>query len=240
MCSNTLKYITIANDFIQRSVTRLPNRLRLKWSLSKVSDFSGQDQLQKILFTRSSKMYKKTLVAVFISSSILVNPLFASNIFQKFMSPHPIKKTSEALKSNSGLKTKRTSENFVDFSGTWVGTCTGSGEGETVTTTIENSDSDITMNDQNYSIGALQTLSDSDEDGTSFFHIFWEWSADRSSLLINSSFIVYNRGPEKRESIFSNANGTMSLKNDQLILELNGYSSGYDNAATMTCTYKKQ
>ena len=44
MCSNTLKYTTIANGFIRRSAIKRPKRLKLKWSLSKVSDFLGQDQ----------------------------------------------------------------------------------------------------------------------------------------------------------------------------------------------------
>ncbi len=44
MCSSTSKYITIENDFIRQLATKRPNRLKLKWSLSKVSDFPGQDQ----------------------------------------------------------------------------------------------------------------------------------------------------------------------------------------------------
>jgi len=44
MCSNILKYTTIENDFIRPSATKRPSRLKLKCSLSKLSDFPGQDQ----------------------------------------------------------------------------------------------------------------------------------------------------------------------------------------------------
>ena len=45
MYSNTSRYITIENAFIRQLATKRLNRLKLKWSLSKVSDFLGQDQL---------------------------------------------------------------------------------------------------------------------------------------------------------------------------------------------------
>ena len=47
MCSNTLKFITIENDFIRCLVINHPHQLSsTKW-LSKVSDFSGQDQINR-------------------------------------------------------------------------------------------------------------------------------------------------------------------------------------------------
>ncbi len=44
MCSNTLKFITIENDFIRCLVTNHLHHLRSKKWLSNVSDFLGQDQ----------------------------------------------------------------------------------------------------------------------------------------------------------------------------------------------------
>lgn len=63
-------------------------------------------------------MYKKTWAALFISSSILTSPLFASNFFQKFMPLHASKHANSALKSHSGLKAQKGTEDFTDFSGT--------------------------------------------------------------------------------------------------------------------------
>lgn len=175
-------------------------------------------------------MYKKTLAAIFITSCILVNPLFASNIFQKFMPPHPTKKASEALKSDPELK-----KNFTNFSGTWVGTCTGSDEPYTLT--IENSDSEFTINGKDYEIGSLETEASSSEDGTFIFHTVCKWSAD-SSLLINSSYIIYDLASENREHFFGYVNGTISLKNEQLTFEVDQHSSK-SNVNTV-CTYQKQ
>ena len=45
MYSNISKYTTIENDFIRQLATKRLNRLKLKWSLSKVSDFLRQDQI---------------------------------------------------------------------------------------------------------------------------------------------------------------------------------------------------
>lgn len=45
MCSNTLKFITIGNAFTRQLVIKHLSRLKLKWSLSKVSVFSGEDHL---------------------------------------------------------------------------------------------------------------------------------------------------------------------------------------------------
>jgi len=44
MCSNTLKFITIENDFIRYLGIKLLYHLKSKKWLSKVSDFPGQDQ----------------------------------------------------------------------------------------------------------------------------------------------------------------------------------------------------
>ena len=52
MCSSTSKYITIENGFIRQLATKHLNRLKLKWSLSKVSDFPGQDQYAHKLLLR--------------------------------------------------------------------------------------------------------------------------------------------------------------------------------------------
>ena len=52
-CLNTLKYTTIENDFTRRLVMKAQRRLKLEWSLSKVSVFSGQDHIKSSIFNRS-------------------------------------------------------------------------------------------------------------------------------------------------------------------------------------------
>lgn len=62
MYLNTSKYITIENDFIRCSGINHPNCLRLKWQLSKVSDFSGQDQIVAQYSSRQLKLFYVTFV----------------------------------------------------------------------------------------------------------------------------------------------------------------------------------
>lgn len=181
-------------------------------------------------------MYKKTIATIFITSSLVANPIFASNIFQKLTSAQPTKKTSTALKVNSGLKTKDGVNTFIDFSGTWVGECDDF-EG-TETFTIKNSDFDFTVDEQHFLIGALETVSTSNELDTNFSHTLLEWNADHSNLLMNGSFVNYTHMQEIKQKEFGYLNGTISLKNDQLIIEVNSQSSAKND--NTVCTYSKQ
>ena len=94
------------------------------------------------------------------------------------------------------------------------------------------------MDDQHFLIGALETVSTSNEFYTDFSHTLLEWNADHSNLLMNGSFVNYTHVQEINQKEFGYWNGTISLKNDQLIIEVNSQSSAKND--NTVCTYSKQ
>lgn len=176
-------------------------------------------------------MYNKVLATVFITSSLIATPIFASHFFQNPVA-NPTKKISTA---NAQLKSKDEVNNFVDFSGTWVGNCTGH-EG-TDTMTIENSESQFIIDGEIFELGSLKTESTSDKDGTYFSHMLLEWNTDHSALLFNGSFAALAYA--QNFNTFGYQKGTISLKNDQLIFEASTNFSDIENT-TNVCTYQKK
>lgn len=181
-------------------------------------------------------MYKKDFAVIFITSSLIATPLFASDFFHHF-AVDPTKKISTALKEKAQFKSKNGVKHFVDFSGTWVGNCTGY-EG-TDTVAIENSDSEFIINDKIYHIGSLETESRSDKEATFFFHNLLEWNVDYSSLIFSFSSTGHFHGQDLSMKNFGYGTMTISLKNDQLILEGSAQNSNAEND-TIFCAYNRQ
>lgn len=157
-------------------------------------------------------------------------------MFQKFISAPLTAQKSASLKQNSGLKRTDGINNFVDFSGTWVGKCAGDEQDETIH--IEHSDFDFTVENQHHQIGSLETEATSNEIYTRFSHSLLEWDENHSQLLVNGSFVYYDHIPERNNKEFGYWNGSVSLKNDQLIMQFNSQSSAKND--NTVCTYSKQ
>lgn len=181
-------------------------------------------------------MCTKVLATIIITGSLIASPLFASNFFKNIPTA-PTKTGSMAFKPNAPLKSKKAGNDFADFSGTWEGTCTDHEGIETIT--IENSESEFTVEGKTYSIGSLETESTSDKDTTYFSHLLLEWNADHSSLLFNSSFVALFYIKDFKFKNFGYQKGTISLQNDQLIFEAVSQSSDFENPKIF-CTYQKQ
>jgi hypothetical protein len=176
-------------------------------------------------------MYKKT--ALFLAmSSLIATPTFASNFFQKFTSKHHTKKTSSSVIAS---KAKTGSSTFTDFSGTWIGNCAGYTEADTLT--ITNTDNFFVINGMEFLMNSLQTFSDSYSDSTYFTHMLLQWNEDHSTVMLDGSFAAYSGNALQAE--FGYMKGSISLKNDQLIMEFSDHTtSGYDDQTV--CTYSKQ
>jgi hypothetical protein len=181
-------------------------------------------------------MYKMALASICITGSLIANPVFASNFFQKLMPKHPTKTEGTVLKGNSALKTKDGVHNFADFSGTWVGTCTDVDGTEILT--IENSEFHLTVGGKLYQIGSLNTDSSSNEEYTYFSHMLLEWNEDHSKLLINASIVNYIHSQSIKVKGFGYGNASISLNNDQLIMDYSYNSADMNDNAV--CTYNKQ
>lgn len=174
-------------------------------------------------------MNKKTLAALVITSSIVANPIYASNFIQKFISEHPMKKASAALKAKAPSLT-----DYTDFSGTWVGKCDGDEQEDTIT--IESSEFYFIVNGGYGEIGLVETHSYSSLStgwvGSSTSAL--EWSADHSHL-IHTNSALYHQGSEREIGYVID---TISIKNNQLIWAWNEQSP--DGNVNGVCTFNKQ
>lgn len=177
-------------------------------------------------------MYKKVLTVI-ITSSLIGNPLFASNFFQKYLSLPLTQNANTVIQLKSNDKVN----NFVDFSGTWVGSCTGNDELAMIT--IANSDTQLLLNGKIFNIGSLETESTSNKDASYFFHILLDWNADHSSLLFNDSYASHYHMQDLNEKRFGYEMGSISLKNEMLIYEVSSHNSDV-GIETSVCTYRKQ
>ncbi|STX27950.1 Uncharacterised protein [Legionella beliardensis] len=180
-------------------------------------------------------MNKKNLPVFFIASSLVISPLFAANIVPKFPFASS-KKSSANLKENSGFKIEKSANDYIDFSGTWVGKCDDSDE--PVTVVIKNNDDIFTWDGDQFKIGSLETRSNANEENTSFSHTLLEWNSNHSRLLFTSSFFNYHHTQEGKGKDFGYNYGFIILKDNQLRMKFDFHSS--EGNFTSICTYDKQ
>ncbi len=178
-------------------------------------------------------MNKKASLALSVMVSLTATPMFASNVFEKFLPMHGKPSTSKVLISKS--KAKIHSGESANFSGTWIGSCSEE-PGIEEQLVIENTDSDITINGDLFFIGVLETRAYS-ANGASFFHIALDWDEDETTLVINGTQTSYFPNYAEANN-FSYYKGTIALKDDQLVLEMS--SSSAKGSETGICTYHKQ
>lgn len=192
-------------------------------------------------------MNKNNLVAVFIAGSMLATPLFASNLFHKLM---PGKKSvHSATNLHAKPLVKHNNQNYTDFSGSWAGNCSFSGDFEMpVNLTIENDDSYFNMDGEELKIGPLHTKTISDNSFTTFEHTSLEWSNDMSMLIMKNLYF------SKAQSVYPNNESnpmhtivgqfSISLNNDQLMIK--GQSTALidleqtGESDNITCTLNKE
>jgi hypothetical protein len=177
-------------------------------------------------------MYKKTLTALCIAGTLVATPLFASNFFHKLTAAHSTKTNKTSLKAKAALG------NFVDFSGTWEGTCDDDNYADTMT--IKNTDSSFAVDGLELSIGSLETLSTNDSDSSFISHLALEWNEDNSKLLINGSFVNYSPNHHTGfPNMFAAGRASFSLAGNQLVTEFTSYLSSGESE-TSVCTYHKK
>lgn len=175
------------------------------------------------------------LTAVCITGSLVASPLFASNFLQK-LTPHT-KTMNRSTQNNLNSQIKdHPSEGFADFSGTWVGKCQDNEETEVMV--LKNSNYQLTVDGKNFTIGALETESSSNQDLTSFSHLLFEWNSDHTSLIFNASFAAYIHTAYINEKTFGYGQGSISLNDGQLILK--GHSRTSEGNDDGICIFSKQ
>lgn len=165
-------------------------------------------------------MNKNTLVSIF-TASLLTMPVFATPLFQKLM---PGKLTVHATKKahKSALPTHNT-PHYTDFSGEWSGTCVYDTEEMPVNLAIENTDSFMAIDGEQFKIGSLNTKTISDDQSESIDHSTLTWNHDLSVLTINDVGLekIHSSPPhtETQPMITFLSEFTFSLNNDQLLLK---------------------
>ena len=181
---------------------------------------------------------KKKLLALSLSLVIATPSIAATSLIPQFI----LKKHHQAknlVKNRAPL-----SDEYVDFSGHWVGSCDNDPDEEEVLTIELASDfSSIIIDNTNYPIDAISTQSShgNDEQEHSINHI--RWSSDGQELLftLSSHFKNGYLTQEGLESIVGNAQ--LLMNNEQLIsnYELTIFSDGVlGDTFKIHCVYKNQ
>lgn len=165
-----------------------------------------------------------------ISSSFAFNPL------------HPLKSHSKAATkpaiARNHIQSKQS--DYTDFSGTWTGSCVANTEEqlEEYTTVIENDATSITINGQTYSItGGLNTISESDDLWTMFFHVKMNWNPEHTQIIAATTDVTNFHNSQEMESGFGNIN--ISLENGQLIFKGKALTMPEQLLTTYQCSYSK-
>ncbi|WP_131783905.1 hypothetical protein [Legionella gresilensis] len=184
-------------------------------------------------------MYKKTLTALFITSS-LINPVFATKLFQKIITKQSTIKSTYLSNNKLATKQKNNSKSFTDFSGNWEGQCIENGETYDDTITIKNDKLSFTLDGEVFEFGALKTDANSNEKLTSFKHMLFEWDENYSRILMSFSIAAYIHMQEFNEkfTVYGYGGGEIFLKNNQLVIRVKQQSSMNENYDS-ECTYNK-
>lgn len=178
-------------------------------------------------------MNKKNSLALGVIASLIASPIFASNVFEKFLPMHAKSNSPHALSAKT--KAKKLQGSFTDFSGNWIGSCSEE-PGIEEQLTIENTDTDITINGDMFFIGVLETRAYS-ANGASFFNLALDWNEASTNLLINGTQTSYFPNYAEANN-FSYFKGSMALKDDQLVFEMS--LSSAKGTESGVCTYHKQ
>ncbi|MBA2655813.1 MAG: hypothetical protein H0U70_02375 [Tatlockia sp.] len=175
-------------------------------------------------------MFKKTLAAAVVITGFLANPVFAAHFFQKFNPNFSAKQNALSIQKRDA------SDKYTDFSGTWVGSCTGYSGTETIV--VENTDSQFTVDGNELQMGSLITESFSNPSVTHILHLLLEWNQEHSNLLITGSYVNYAYSEKAQIKSFGYANGSVSLQNEHLVIEMNSHAS--DESDSTVCTYNRK
>lgn len=188
-------------------------------------------------------MNKKALVTLMMAGSIIASPVFASSIFQQLLSGKVTAQPKAASHKKSSVKPHHT--NYTDFSGYWSGNCTyNSKDSISMSFDIENNDEYFNINRLHFSIGSLETHSESSRNISVISHSAVRWNSDMSELIINVVSVDQYRDSSpynEPNPIYTDISEfTVSLENGQLILKGQGLDFSnlhqWNDGLNMVCT----
>lgn len=185
-----------------------------------------------LLFIYLECFVLKKLFAVTVLGGCVVTSSFAFNLLHVVGANHHKKMTSPALNSNISNK------HYTDFSGKWMGDCITSGDSEITTETvvINNTDSYISMDDDELKIGGFHDESDSDNNSSSNVHIMANWSAGGAVLSIDG--MVINRSNSPISTDVASFKSEFTLQNGQLITK-GSYIQNDEVINTIECRFSR-
>lgn len=169
-------------------------------------------------------------VTALVLGSCLATSVHATSFIQKHFGVHKSAHASHTIKASAtNLPLQDT---YVNFSGSWEGTCTGTGseaDSEKINLDIEQHSFGITFNGEDMSIGVLKTESSSTPYGTDFDHFRMDWNSEKTMLLLHNSSIMAEYAPNLPTAtpvpapfVTTLGEGSMSLNaNNQLEFNMN-------------------
>ncbi len=160
---------------------------------------------------------KNIILASALLSACITNNALALNLFS--IHKNAVKSATQSTNSNEN--------NYTDFTGTWVGTCTSDeNESGSSSITIRNDDVLIEINDQEFHLGNVKTESTSNKSHSEFSHTMINWNDDRTKLLFEDTSIRFEHSDypfNKPKSAFTSiVKGIIGLANEQLTLKVEG------------------
>lgn len=171
----------------------------------------------------------KNKITIGLLTAAIANPIFAANFISK------IQKRTLAPNATAN---NHSSEKYTDFSGEWTGTCAYSdGNSNESSLTVKNDGINITINEEDYSIGTLRSDTDSDKWLTDTNSIMFIWNQEMTSLKFQDISVTTTHPDypytEKNQHINTYlGEGSISFENKQLILktrEIAAFENGIQN-----------
>ncbi|STX49989.1 Uncharacterised protein [Legionella busanensis] len=187
-------------------------------------------------------MNKNILPTLFVIGSIFTIPLSAANFFHKLM---PSKMSNQFKDLHPAKQAKQQGIKYTNFSGNWSGNCViGNFPAIPMDFTIENDAEYFSIDDEEFSIGALHTqgTSGGENNEAAFDHQVFEWNQDMSKLTLKGmSFEKYSDTKfNTTEAILTQM--TLSLNNEKLIMEgqVIGFVDLEPQTQNVSCAFTKK
>lgn len=177
--------------------------------------------------------------SVFISilSSVMATSAFANPFVKHFKHHQQNQHVQQSLKtSQSG---------YVDFSGTWVGSCDDDDEQDTIT--LKNDESSLTIDGSTIDFNRLSTDMVSDVDGFSEGdHTVYSWNDNHTALIFSTVGFEFYRSAGSEDPSFYPvfSQGEMMLDHDKLIIQVNHQELPKNGSTPLIessiCTYTRK